>query len=147
MIKSASLVKFCNPSIDLVQLTPDVFTYRPILEADTDIGFLPVVFTTVGICGTPFTVIVAVGAPAGASIATPPIPFPVSGTVNSYISLPSVSLLFVLETSFTVIVPQFSTIPPFKQTPTPFLAFILIDAPGLFISLESFPRYTPTVFV
>ena len=75
------------------------------LEADTDIGFLPVVFTTTGICGTPFAVIVAVCAPAGASIATPPTPFPVSGTVNLYIIFPSTSLLFVLETPFTVIVP------------------------------------------
>ena len=75
------------------------------LEAETVIGFLPAVFTTTGVCGTPFKVIVADCAPAGASIDTPPTPFPVSGVVNWYIIFPSTSLLFVLEAPFTVIVP------------------------------------------
>ena len=53
------------------------------LDADTVIGFLFNVFTTTGVCGTPFNVIVALVAPEGASIFTPPIPFPVEGNLNS----------------------------------------------------------------
>ena len=72
IIKSALVVKFPNPVIELVKCVPDVFTYRPILSAATEIGFLAVVLTTVGVCTTPPAVIVAVVAPAGAFIATEP---------------------------------------------------------------------------
>ena len=53
------------------------------LDADTDIGFFLTVFIITGVCGTPFNVIVALVAPEGASIFTPPIPFPVEGNLNS----------------------------------------------------------------
>ena len=49
-----------------------MFTYSPILFADTVIGFLAAVFTTVGVTVTPLAVIVAVDAPAGAFIAIVP---------------------------------------------------------------------------
>ena len=61
-----------------------MLTYNPILEADTFIGFLANVFTVTGVWGTPFIVIVALVAPAGALINAPPTPFPVAGVVNVY---------------------------------------------------------------
>ena len=69
------------------------------LDADTSIGFVANVFTTIGVCCTPFIVTVAVWAPAGASIAAPPTALPVGGVVNSC----TVSAWLLLP--FTVILP------------------------------------------
>ena len=107
--KSALLVKFPNPVIELVKDVPDVFTYNPMLSAATEIGFLPVVVTTVGVCTTPPAVIVAVAAPAGASIATGP-------------TFLVVGVEFIECSSFepapeTVIVPLLIISPPFNRTP------------------------------
>ena len=98
-IKSASFVKFPKPFIAFVKFIPEVFTYIPTLEADTDIGFLALVLITTGVCGTPFTVIVAVEAPTGALITTPPNSLPVSGVVNG------ITVLYISVSPFTVILP------------------------------------------
>ena len=70
IIKSALVVKFPNPVIELVKCVPDVFTYRPILSAATEIGFLAVVLTTVGVCTTPPAVNCCSSCSCCASIAT-----------------------------------------------------------------------------